>query len=540
MEYYTPVMLVTWLGSAVTGFHPGSQRHSYSGGIRLMDGSEQQLSSECLYLAGSAAVDTAIREGKLPDEGVFIISANENGNSLIQDSLPETLSLIETSLPLFKLYNQVQDCVHRFLHWDASLQEVIYENAGLQRMLDCASGMMGHATLLLVNAGYKAIAASYCPDVKDPTAEELKANGYHSFDTIQMIHRQKPVKSGPNMEYVEYISDASGNYTTVHLIRYQGNLAARLCIILNGSTPDPCTADLAEILARYVARYMFSHQGADYGSNSEFGALAADLIECRLTDPAELEQRLKQIRLAVRRYYHVMLVAFSEELDRTVIPWNYIISQLEYIFPYSNITTYQGAILLIIRKTKRTSRLPYDESRLLPLLEQYNGFAAIGNASEFLTSLPPVYYQTREALRLGRVMNPLQRVFYYEDYSVYHMVELAAESARQQIGSRNLVHLCNNAMIALVLYDKKKGTNLTEVLYTYLAHERNTSEAAKALYVHRNTMLYKIRQIEEIIGDSLDNPLLRERLLFSYHVLEYMRLYHKQDILELKPLPRES
>ena len=95
-------------------------------------------------------------------------------------------------------------------------------------------------------------------------------------------------------------------------------------------------------------------------------------------------------------------------------------------------------------------------------------------------------------------------------------------------------------MIALVMYDKKKGTNLADIAYTYLVNERNTSETAKTLFIHRNTMLYKIHQIEEIIGTSLDDPLIRERMMFSYHVLEYMQKYLKEDILVLKRAQNEE
>lgn len=147
---------------------------------------------------------------------------------------------------------------------------------------------------------------------------------------------------------------------------------------------------------------------------------------------------------------------------------------------------------------------------------------------------PPIYYQTKAAMRLGRVMDPDRRIYFYEDYSIYQIVELSAESARQALGSRNPVHLCNNELVALVMYDNKNSANLTEVLYTYLLHERNTTETAKALYIHRNTMLYKIRKIKDIIGDRLEDPLFRERFLFSYRVLEYMTKYRREDLLVLK------
>lgn len=546
MEYYTPIMLATWLGNTVIHFHQGNHIQAYSGGIRLMDGTEESLNSECVYLGEKKIVANVIEKEKIPKEGIFIISCrdtdtNTRGGIATAKNfrIPDEMSLIETNLSLFSLYNRVQEHVHQFLQWENRLHDVVYTNAGLQEMLDRASEFL-NATILLVNGGYKNIAAVYHPGVHDNTADELRECGYQTFDTIQQIRNQVPLKRGADNEYIEYRSSESNNYTIVRLIHYQDNLVARLCVVLNGPEPNPCYSDLSAVLAAYVAEYMFSSQGADYASNAAFGSLAADLIECRLTDPQELEQRLKQIQLAVRRYYHVMVVSFDSREDRSMIPWNYIISQLEYIFPFSNITTYKGEILLIIRKMKRGSRLTFNQDNLLKILKHYNGYAAVGNASEFLTSLPPVYHQTRDALRLGKEMAPKQRIIYYEDYSIYQMIELAAESARQRLGSRNLVHLCNNEMISLVLYDKKKGTNLTEIAYTYLSLERNTSEAAKALFMHRNTMLSKIKKIEEVIGESLDNPVLRERIMFSYHVLTYMQKYRKEDILTLKRTAPES
>ena len=174
------------------------------------------------------------------------------------------------------------------------------------------------------------------------------------------------------------------------------------------------------------------------------------------------------------------------------------------------------------------------QETLLKLLESYNGFACVGNASEFLMSLPPVYHQTHEALRIGQKMHPAKRIYYYEDYSIYHIIEMAAESSMQKLGSRNLVHLCNNELVGLLLYDKKHNTNLVQILQAYLEHERNTTEAAKSLFIHRNTMLNKVHKIEEIIDSSLDEPMLRERLLFSCRVIEYMSRYCHEDILVLK------
>jgi len=531
ISMYTPTMLYGWLRDVVLRFHSGSGgMPNLHGGIKLLDA--EPLRPECLYVGESATVSRLILQKQLPQEPLYIVCAGSL-QMTEEGDLPSQLWLLETSLSLAPLYNRIQEHVHRFLVWDQELQKVVHTNSGLQELLQQAAPAFP-ATLLLVNVGFKHIASIYHPDVSDPSADELRRDGYQSYNTIQAVRRQTPIRGGKKRGFVEYVSQESGNYTIVWMIKMQNILAARLVIILNGNHPDPSYSDLARILANYVTEYMFSNHSIDYGMNAAFGSLAADLIEFRLTDPEELEQRLKSIQLAVKRYYHVLLISFGDKQDLSNIPRNHVINLLERIFPFSNITTYRGEILLIIRKTNRGIRPVYDEEHLLEILNRYNGHAAFSNFSKDLISLSPMYYQTKAALRLGSAMDSNQRIYYYEDYSIYQIIELASQSAPQDMGSRNMVHLCHPALISLMNHDKQAGGNLTEVLYAYLRCERNAAEAAKSLYMHRNTMLYKVRKIEEIIGQSLDDPTLRERLLFSYHVLEYMRRYRKEDMLILK------
>ena len=532
MNNYTPAMFAYWLKDITTACHIGKIIPQCADGIRFIESNDRFLSSDYLYIAESSIMLSVLEEAVIPDSGLFIIVSGHLHPQTRAD-LPDAVSLLETNIPLLNLYNRVQQHAHVFRSWVMGLQKILYTNGGLQEMLHCASTLLD-TTILLVNAGYKHIAAVYNPDVQDVTADELRKNGYQSFNTIQTILHEQPLNTTENPNHIEYISSADQNYTDVHLIRYQNDLVARLCIITNGPDPNTCLRDLNAILADYVKQYLFSHQGVDYSQNAAFGSLAADLIEGRLTDSLELNQRLKQLQLCVQKYYHTIILHFDHDNNHHMIPWNYVISQLEYIFPFSNITTYNGDILMIIRKTCRKNRPDFDTNKLLSLLEHYSARACISNPSKFLTSLPTVYAQAKEALRLGSTMHPEQRLYYYEDYSMYQIIELASESSCQKLGIRDMIHLCNTEMTALLLYDKKYSTDLVPILHTYLQCERNTTETAKKLYMHRNTVLNKIHKIEEIIGDTLDNPSLRDRLTFSHYVLEYMQLYQKEDILILK------
>ena len=69
-------------------------------------------------------------------------------------------------------------------------------------------------------------------------------------------------------------------------------------------------------------------------------------------------------------------------------------------------------------------------------------------------------------------------------------------------------------------YDEKHNTKLGETLETYLTLERNVVQTARALFIHRSTLFYRLDRIHQITGLDLDNPRIRLYLLMSYQMLK--------------------
>lgn len=527
-------ILRSWIARDLTDIHAGAAPFSCHGDMRLFhpDTAPEPFILYAGYEQDLPAFIEHVR--RFPDiRSPFCFLCcdyDPDKKPAVHTALPANCSVFYSERSLPAVFNMMADKISRFIRWNDALKNVLYRNEGLQALLDLSSFLPG--TLLLTNAGYKLQASVYKEEVSDPTVEEVRQLGYHTFETIERIHKEVPLVSSQDTS--EYISKISNNYTIIRLIRYKERIAARLCLILNGPETDPSYSDYMAILGNAIAEYLFSRQSVDYASNAELGSLVSDIMEGRIVNQTELDQRMKQVKLIAHRYFHLMLVSFDQTGSRSPIPWNYVISQLQYIFPYSNITTYNGDILLIIQKRQRKSRVKFNEKYLMNLLEQYNGFSCMGNASEFIMSLPPMYHQVHGALRIGSHLDPKRRIYYYEDFAMYQIVELAADSEIKHLSSRNLAHLCNNEMIALIMYDQKYNTNMADILLTFLRYERNTTKAAEVLFMHRNTLLYKIKKIEEIIDRDLEDPDFRARMLFSGYVVNYMRKYRKEDILLLQ------
>jgi DNA-binding PucR family transcriptional regulator len=61
-------------------------------------------------------------------------------------------------------------------------------------------------------------------------------------------------------------------------------------------------------------------------------------------------------------------------------------------------------------------------------------------------------------------------------------------------------------------YDDQHHGDLLRTLEVYLDSGNALAEASAALNIHRNTLLYRLRRIEELTGLDLRNPLARLNL----------------------------
>ena len=79
-----------------------------------------------------------------------------------------------------------------------------------------------------------------------------------------------------------------------------------------------------------------------------------------------------------------------------------------------------------------------------------------------------------------------------------------------------LARFCQNSIGPLLEHDKQGDTQLAETLNQYFLHNGSISDAAKAMYIHRNTYIYRLDKIKALLGTDLRDPrtLLQLQLAF--------------------------
>jgi DNA-binding PucR family transcriptional regulator len=69
-------------------------------------------------------------------------------------------------------------------------------------------------------------------------------------------------------------------------------------------------------------------------------------------------------------------------------------------------------------------------------------------------------------------------------------------------------------------HDRERRSDLVKTLKTYFAAGANASEAADRLFLHRNSMLYRLERIQKLTGLDLKDPRARLALQLGLLAME--------------------
>lgn len=103
-------------------------------------------------------------------------------------------------------------------------------------------------------------------------------------------------------------------------------------------------------------------------------------------------------------------------------------------------------------------------------------------------------------------------IYRYRDYLVDHMVELCSREVDVRC-------LCDPAVLALDEYDRRHGTDLAGSVSAYIEAGSSIVRAARELFVHRNTLVYRLNRAREVSGLDFEGPLATTHIALSCRIL---------------------
>ena len=127
----------------------------------------------------------------------------------------------------------------------------------------------------------------------------------------------------------------------------------------------------------------------------------------------------------------------------------------------------------------------------------------IGDACDNIVSIRKSYFEALKAIEIGKYLYPKNRIFTFEELGPFGLFRVE--------DIQNKSYSSNFSLISPLLKDNNRD-ELLLTLKVFIESESNYNVTAQKLYIHNNTVRYRISKIQEICDIDLEDPIVRLKI----------------------------
>lgn len=226
-------------------------------------------------------------------------------------------------------------------------------------------------------------------------------------------------------------------------------------------------------------------------------------------------QKCAQISIAKKQYLYTIIIC----VRNTDIPSRVSLYELSVRFsqalPFCTGLLYRNSILLLLGSDEEITDFSSVLAPILADMHELHLIAGISGSFSDLFKLREARHQAMKAMQLGYSINPKSYIYLYRDYFIYHMIELSGHNT-------DLAAFCIPEVIRLLSYCTQKNEyELLDTLKVYIKCGGNRSQISREMYIHLNTVKYRLKRIQEIMGIDLTNNENVLKIMLSLKTIEY-------------------
>ncbi len=138
----------------------------------------------------------------------------------------------------------------------------------------------------------------------------------------------------------------------------------------------------------------------------------------------------------------------------------------------------------------------------------------VGNPAAYLDEVKRSRNEASSAIRTALTTHMTGRIFFYKDQGIYTLIS--------HVDDNRILDAYVKARLGnLLRYDELNGGNLCETLENYLSHNCNSKRTAEDMFIHRNTLNYRMKKIGEILDCDLENLDQCLALKLAFSIMKY-------------------
>ncbi|WP_242634669.1 PucR family transcriptional regulator [Bacillus timonensis] len=142
-------------------------------------------------------------------------------------------------------------------------------------------------------------------------------------------------------------------------------------------------------------------------------------------------------------------------------------------------------------------------------------FAGVGSTQNDLQQVGKSFNEALSAKSIAKSFQMKGPIVLYQDLGIHRIISMVHHR-------EELSNFCNDFLADLVTHDNQNNDVLRETLYVYLQNGGNAHETAKRMFVHPNTIAYRLKKIQSVIKRDINSWEVRFTYLFALEAAEIL------------------
>lgn len=419
---------------------------------------------------------------------------------------------LESLEEIAEFMNDVQEIFDAADELERKIHNLMLEHAGMDRLLQVTSEFLQNPmTVTGLDFAFVAEAGSeYLP----PRARLYTDDGLNMEYVNALLQNETYRDMADTHEYVMFPAYISGCRSMNRNLFVDGKATHRLVLTECRSEITLRVICVLDILVEKL-EYLLAHEAEEEDPDRDMEQIFVRILSDRTADYMQVSRELSELGWSGNHEYMCLILQITY-LNQQNLSTKAICRYIKKKFEDSVSFLYQDEIVAFFDLTRLGKSQEEVAGKLVYFIRDTYLKAGYSRVMTGHMNLRRQYVQAKTALDVGSRKKPYLWIHYFGQVALTYILE---QATRRLPGTM----ICHEGLLELKKHDEENQTQYMETLRVYLEQHLSATQAARELFIHRSTFLYRLDRIKEILQSELDDPEEIFYLELSFRLLEQER-----------------
>lgn len=421
-------------------------------------------------------------------------------NSLIE--APEEISAMQ-------IMQNLSEITATYDEWEKSLLMEVIEHVSLQKFMNNAAQKLTNPLALFDNSLTVMVVAGDTTHSIEGTIWERITCTDMALDDFHSAYEQQKISKAAQDRKKLYIYHPEKDRDHTYLASYiwiNSKLYGYMGMIDINNPITRGQQDIVERINRMIKLYFLNNQIYMHVTENKMN-LFDDLLNGVDIPEEIINYHLRKIGWKIPdAYYFLTFKSQSNEFFNATS--SFMVKKLNRLLPKSIISVFNDEIIMIVRACDYDLEDPNELKKVESILAQEE--IQCGVSAVFNDFMKMKFYKEQSSFALECTDPNSDRMLCF--YNACHKDHIF----RTLAGSSDLHCYCHPSISTLWDSNDEDKRQLVRCFGAYLQNGRNTMATAKALHIHRNTLIYRLNKLSSLLGVELDKIQNSEAFFYMF------------------------